>query len=63
MNFIVPVPLIFCLSCLDFPTPFGRSLPHLSVFDLFQSSMSGTFSSLPRDGCLPASGGVTSAAM
>ena len=33
------------------------------VFDLSQSSMSGPFSSLPRDGCLPASDGVTSIAM
>ena len=63
MNFIVPVPLIFCLSGLEFPTPFGRSLPHSFVFDLSQSSLSGPFISLPRDGCLPASGGVTSTAM
>ena len=63
MNFIVPVPLIFLLSGIDFPTPFGRSLPHSVAFDLSQSSLSGPFSSFSRDGCLPASSGVTSDAM
>ena len=63
MNFIVPVPLIFSFSGLDFPTLFERSLPHSFVFDLSQISLSGTFRSLSRDGCLPDSGGVTSDAM
>ena len=63
MNFIVPIPFIFSFSGLDFPTPFGRSLPHSFSFDFSQSSLSGPFISLSRDGCLPAYGGVTSAAM
>ena len=63
MNFIVPVPLIFLLSGLDFTTPFVRSLTHSFAFDLSQSSLSGPFSSSSRDSCLPVSGGVTSAAM
>ena len=63
MNFIVPVPLIFLLSGLDFPTPFGRSLSHSVVFYFSRRSLSGPFSRLSMDGCLPASGGVASVAM
>ena len=63
MNFIVPVPLIFLLLDLDFPTPFGRSLPHLFAFYLAQRSLPGPFRSFSSDGCLPDSDGGTSAAM
>ena len=63
MNFIVPIPFIFSFLGLDFPTPFGRSLPHSFPFDLSQISLLGPFRSFSRDGCLPDSGGVTSAAM
>ena len=63
MNFIVPAPLIFWLSGIDFPTPLGRSLPHSFAFDLSQISLLGPFRSFSSYYCLPASGGVTSAAM
>ena len=63
MNFIVPVPFIFSFSGLDFPTSFGRSLPHSFALYFSQISLSGPFRSLSRDGCLPDSGGMTSAAM
>ena len=63
MNFIVPVSSIFSFSGLYFPTPFVRSLPQSFAFDLPQSSLSGPFRSLSRDGCLTAYGEVASAAM
>ena len=55
--------IYFSFSGLDFPTPFGMRLTHLFAFALSQRYLSGTFRSLSRDVCLPASGGVTSADM
>ena len=63
MNFIIPVPFIFSFLGLDFPTPFGRSLPYSFAFDFSQISLSGSFRSLSRDDYFPASGGLTSADM
>ena len=61
--FIVPVPFMFLFLGLYFPTPFGRSLPHSFAFGLSQIYLSRHFRSFSKGGCLPASGGVTSAAM
>ena len=62
-NSAYQLPFIFSFLGLDFPTPFGRILPHSFGFDFYESSLSGPFRSLSRGGCLPASGGVTSAAV
>ena len=63
MNFIVPVPFVFSFLGLDFTTPFVRSLTHSFAFDLYHISLLRPPRSLLRDGCLPASGEVTSADM